>query len=403
MKSTEVHPDWNRVLWNRLQNEPYDFEFFQAVRLLGLISPDIPAVGYAKSPRLETLRFRANLSLSFPPSAIINFEAEEKPPDEAPSGASIMEVSFMGLYGPSGVLPVHYTEQLIELVRAGKGSQPNALRAWYDLFNHRLISLFYRSWEKYRFALQYERNQMQSIYSLRRKRRSNEEEVSLNSVEVLYSLTGLGGDSLRNRLVVRAEPAKSENANASDQPQKAYYARIRDDALFFFGGMFVQRPRNAGNLQSLVSIYFGIPATILQFQGQWLSLGIDSQTQLGSANCGLGIDALAGDRVWDVQSKIRIQLGPLDRKTFGELMPDKTPGERSKMLFLVIQLVRFYIGPELDFDIQLILRAPDVPLCQMGGDTSIAPRLGWNTWALNATAIEDASDVVLSAEEVYQL
>ena len=38
-----------------------------------------------------------------------------------------------------------------------KGPERNALRDWLDLFNHRIVSLFYRAWEKYRFYLPYER------------------------------------------------------------------------------------------------------------------------------------------------------------------------------------------------------------------------------------------------------
>src|SRR5437588_10322428 len=65
--------------------------------------------------------------------------------------------SFMGLTGPKGALPDHYTELLIRLGRERKDVERTALRDWLDLFNHRFLSLFYRAWEKYRFQIPYER------------------------------------------------------------------------------------------------------------------------------------------------------------------------------------------------------------------------------------------------------
>ena len=63
----------------------------------------------------------------------------------------------MGLTGPSGVLPRHYTELLYKIERDVRTPEKHALRDWFDLFNHRFVSLFYRAWEKYRFYIPFER------------------------------------------------------------------------------------------------------------------------------------------------------------------------------------------------------------------------------------------------------
>ncbi len=57
----------------------------------------------------------------------------------------------MGLTGPTGVLPYAYTELILERLR----SKDNSLASFLDIFNHRMISFFYRAWEKYRFPVTY--------------------------------------------------------------------------------------------------------------------------------------------------------------------------------------------------------------------------------------------------------
>ena len=59
------------------------------------------------------------------------------------------------------------------------------------------------------------------------------------------------------------------------------------------------------------------------------------------------------------------------------------------------QLIRFYVGAELDFDIQLILRRREVPACCLAIAAGTEPRLGWNTWmGTDAGCQADAADAV---------
>ena len=132
----------------------FEFDFFQAVRVLERLSLKRTPVGFDGPPAEEVARFRAHLSMSFPPSQIIALD----PPNEERS-SPLLTVTFMGLYGPSGVLPTHYTQLLMDLVRDVRGPERRSLRDWLDLFDHRFISLFYRAWEKYRFHLKYDRGE----------------------------------------------------------------------------------------------------------------------------------------------------------------------------------------------------------------------------------------------------
>src|SRR4029079_9295087 len=141
-------------LKDKLVTEFFEFDFFQAVRVVERLSPKRAPIGLDAAPADEVARFRAHLSMAFPPSQIV---ALEPPGDERPN--PLLTVTFLGLYGPSGVLPTHYTQLLMDIQRDVRGPERRSLRDWLDLFNHRYISLFYRAWEKYRFHLQYERGE----------------------------------------------------------------------------------------------------------------------------------------------------------------------------------------------------------------------------------------------------
>ena len=52
------------------------------------------------------------------------------------------------------------------------------------------------------------------------------------------------------------------------------------------------------------------------------------------------------------------------------------------------------------FDVQLILRAAEVPECQLVDDEEAGPRLGWNTWTTSRQPEQNAEDAVFEGEEI---
>jgi type VI secretion system protein ImpH len=345
--------------------------------VLEKLFPDRKPVGRAGPPAAEVVRFRAHLSLSFPPSSIF-----EVLPPLPPQALPVMTVAFLGLTGPSGVLPRHYTELLIRQERDVKGPERYALRDWLDLFNHRLIALFYRAWEKYRFFISYERGEYI---------RPEPDPFTRG----LFSLVGLGLRPLRNRLCV------STAVEVGDQRREKILAKIDDYSLLYYAGFLSHRPRCAMSLEALLRDYYQLPIQVLQFQGQWLHLEPANQSRPGEmgANNQLGVNLVAGTRVWDVQTKIRIRVGPLGYARFNEFLPDRSPVPRRKAFFLLAHLIRLYIGAELDFDVQLVLRADEIPACRLAEGGGV-PQLGWNTWVHARPMTADAGDAVFEGEDV---
>src|SRR5215475_11904459 len=342
-------PESEKELEERLFTEPYRFDFFQAVRLLERLTPDRLPVGRVNEegqvtlPESEIARFRTSVSLRFPPSQVHNLgRVREGESDRQPE----MEVAFMGLTGPLGVLPNHYTELLIERLRAGD----RALYEFLDLFNHRLISYFYRAWEKYRFPIAYER-------------RPGDDQFTL----WLFALVGLATRGLRGQM------------------------NLRDESLLCYGGLIAQRPHSASAFAAIVSNYFGVPVAVIQFAGQWLSLDADSVSELGRANNALGVSAVAGARVWDSQSKFRLKIGPIGYKQFAAFLP---VGSAFKPM---MEIIKYLAGPEFDFDVQLALKAEEVPGTVLTTRARRRPMLSWNTWLKTREFTEDDTQVILSS------
>ncbi len=322
-------------LSEKLVGEPGRFGFFQAVRLLERIAGSRGSVGEDTHIRDEAVRFHAAASTSFPASEV----SAIRPPDEQGPGPAHqspyqMVVTFMGLIGPKGVLPSYFTR----LVQRRNRAKDQTLREFLDLFNHRAISLFYRAWVKYRFPIAYEREKRREIAA------------DDQFTGCLYGLVGLGTAGQRSQRM------------ATDERSFLYYA-----------GLFAHFPRSAVTLQGMLADHLGISVRVRQFTGQWLTLESPDRTRLPGRSVRdevchnqLGWDSILGERAWDVASKFRIRLEGLSLDQFWRFLPPPV----GDSLGPLGQLTRIYAGPDLDFDIQLVLRRDE---------------WAWSSWAAKAS------------------
>jgi type VI secretion system protein ImpH len=324
----------------RLREEPFTFEFFQAMRLLEKFLPDRLPVGGFGAPGSEVVRMGANPSLNFPASEIQSLQWNE-------GQAPLMRVNFMGLTGIQGPLPQWYSAIVLEQLRSGDST----LRDFLDIFNHRSLSLFYRAWQKYRFGVAYERGERDKFF--------------LN----LLALIGLGTPGL---------PGKQS---------------IVDEALIFYAGLLAPHQRSAAALEQIIADYFDVQVEIEQLVGGWYRLDQDIQCCMDGEETPsqeLGKGVVLGDEIWDQHSRIRMKLGPLSLAQYIEFLPS---GSAYKPLQA---LTRFYSNEEFEFEIQLILRHDQVPRCELGAYEDEAPRLGWVTWVKSEAMERDPSDTVLA-------
>ena len=316
------------------------FEFVQAVRLLARMYPERAAVGGDADPREELVRFVSDVSAIFPTGDI----AEAEPPLSG-DPARLM-VRFMGVATPGsyGSLSRRYADEIRALVR----EKNTALRDFLDLFNHRMISLFYRASERHRPTILCERG------------RDNELERALAAV------LGLGTTGLGDRLT------------------------ISDRALFSRGGLLAMRPMPAVALASAIESAFGVPAEVLQFRAARYRIEPEEQNRLGRANARLGLDFVLGSEVTLMDARFRVRLGPLDLERYRNLLPDQL-GYRQ-----LVDLVRLATRDELEFDVQMALAARQVPTMRLGSPSLAGSQLGYTSWLGRESRTRPAEDAVFS-------
>ena len=335
----------NTSVINKLAEAPNEFSFLQAVRLLersatlednsdnGKYTFNKQPVALFSPPNTETIRFKTNQALNFKSSEISKISGNKNKWE--------LSVNFMGLTGSQGVLPFHYTEMILKRLKM----KDESLLHFFDLFNHRTISLFYQASNKYKLPIEYERKKLSPPKTKNRDDHS----------QVLLSLIGLGTKNLNNRLC------------------------IRDESLFYYSGLLSQQVKTTSGLKQILRSYFNIPVEINEFIGQWQELIKDVRTRLpgidnpsGQNNC-LGRSVMLGRKGWFAQGKINIVLGPLTK----EQLKIFSPG--TKALKAINEIVQIYAGMEYSYNFIIKVKRSDIPeKIQLSRKTQ--PVMGWNTW-----------------------
>lgn len=311
-------------LISELLRNPRQFAFYQATHLLLACGKDVARPGTTDPADREFIRFRPHASFAFPSSDIE--EVDKLKSGNGKGSKYRMTVNFSGLYGSVSPLPAFYTEELI----AGNQLESNR-RDFLDLFHHRIISLIYRNWEKYRYYLRFQPGGT-DLFS-----------------QWMYALVGLGGQTQRQGLALDWE------------------------RLLAYIGLLSMRSRSAPTLARILSHYFqGLPVHIQECVERWVRIDPGQHALTGQTNCSLGVDCTIGERVKDRSGKFRVRTGPLEFSTFRKYLPD---GSHYSPLR---DLVRFSLRDQLEFDISLTLKQDEIPDLDLAADNPC--RLGWSSW-----------------------
>jgi len=327
-------------LTETISREPWRFDFFQAIRLLECLNPEHPRVGRSRMLREDAVRFGQLMSLSFAPSSLAaphNDTHHRK-----------ITVEFTGLTGPNGPLPLRYTEFIRNRLRGiqdpdapqltsdsgvEQGSQAakdTTLAEFLDLFNHRMIALFYRAWAVAQKTVDFDREEDRSF------------------AEWTASLCGLG------------------------LPELDGHDSIPTWEKLPFTGLLACQTRHASGLAGVLTDVFSTSAEVHPLTGHWLSIPEDQRCNLGeSRQTGvLGRTCIVGSRMWDRAMKFTVNLGPMSLSQLESFLPGGACHRR------LHDWIDFFTRRQFYWQATLILKKEEVPKICLGHNG----RLGYTSW-----------------------
>lgn len=347
-------------LIEELERHPGRFQFFQAVRLIRLMRQRqagmraAQEIGCDAAPEQECVRLSGLLSHHFPAVELAKYEAENE------QSVPRLTVTVMGLFGAMGVLPMHDTQRMIDDRRDSQQE-----REFLDLFNHRILSLFYRAWARNYLPVQFEQTYGKFAEDVAPVK---SDPFSFS----LLSLAGVGFEGCRDRL------------------------HFDDETLAFFAGHFSRQTKSASALVQMVEAIFAVPARVTHFVGQWITLDAENRSELPNPllplgqNAELGSSFVLGDRVWDIGNRFRVTLGPMGYQTLLGFCPWHV---RLRELF---ELIRSYVGPQLEFEVQLELTAAEIPSCELAASHA----LGMNTWLFSLPPESNSLETIFREQDL---
>ncbi|MBI4702753.1 MAG: type VI secretion system baseplate subunit TssG [Deltaproteobacteria bacterium] len=261
------------------------FSFYRLLYLLERLFPRTPRLGYTGPAREERIRLRAAPSLVFASSDVS--ELGYRPLADGVRRAQV-SVAFLGLYGSASPLPTHFVEEISLSVHQG-GPQP--VRELLDVLHHRLLTLCYRAWAKYRLSVGYLRDGHDTF------------------TRRMFCAVGLDGFGKGKTLI-----------------NPFYFLK--------FAPLLASKSRSARGLQVVLDeLLDGIGVQIEQFVGHWTLIEKPVRNKLGVANHQLGEDLVIGRYVYDGSGRYTVVLGPLQYDDYLSFLPG---GHRRPFLQSVI-------------------------------------------------------------------
>jgi type VI secretion system protein ImpH len=238
--------------------------------------------------------------------------------------------AFLGLSGSMSPLPAYFSEELLF-----EDDEAPVRRDFFDLFHHRLLSLFYRTVVRYRLSSEHT-TRLEDGWSLR--------SLALASVDA------------------HAPPVPGELTGAE---------------LLMLAPVLVHRTRGAAGLEAALRAQLG-PAledasvSVQECFGRWTEVDEGSWTRLGRGGSTLGRDLLVGHRLFDRSGCFAVAVGPTTWGTYERLRPGGDLHRRTA------DLIAWIVRDPLDWVLLVTLLPNETPGLQLSARG--ISRLGRSSW-----------------------
>ncbi|MED5523419.1 MAG: type VI secretion system baseplate subunit TssG [Pseudomonadota bacterium] len=262
-------------------------------------------VGEDGWPEKELVKFRARQHQGFAGQDVVRARHDRTSDGKT---RAVLDVDFMSLTGARGVLPGHYSELVLQQL---KGKSP-ALQDFLDLFNHRLLSLFYRSWARTQPAVEQERHGQDPFSA------------------IMQALTGV-----------------------SDQSQ------------LYYGAAMMRGPKSGSVLCQVLSDLTGSTVSHQPLQGGWEAIAPDEQSAMPSKAQPQGRfarlgEAVLGSKTWVADRGMVLAFAPSTKEQALNLLPD------GRYSATITRLSQSFAGSRVKVQYQMTTKAGYLPGARLG-------------------------------------
>lgn len=309
-----------------LEREGYRFNFFQALNLLEQSCADCPQIGYLGPVEREIVKILPSSELCFSPADVSRIERREL--EEEKASWTVFE-NFLGLYGPNSATPIFIAEMIAQCP-----DENDPLRDFLDIFNHRVLSLYYRAWKKH--------NLLASLSTM---------EMS-STVIVLRTLLG------------------------ADYEVAADNWLIPPERLLRYANYLSSSNRPASGLENIIADYFSLRnVRVIQFVSRKFKPPTSMQSEPEAAGTfgRLGESCVLGETIIDIAGQFKVQLGSLSMQQFQLFQPDSPAYDE------LVFLTHLYTKRQLDFCLELVLKPGQVRPVTISSNAPVGA-LGRSSW-----------------------
>lgn len=276
--------------------------FYRFCQLLEQLYPE-NSLGCSESPQHDALRFAPSPSMSFPAGELKCIERHPylpRPPT--------VRTTFLGLYGVDSMLPYALLDDIIK-----RQEGYDVLMDFLDIFNHRILTHYYRIWLKYHYPASYLPAGRDSISCC------------------LLSLIGIG---------------ITGTDKVIGTPSSRFLSML---------GIVTQKTRTAEGVCGVIKIIVpDIEVEVTEFHPVWVTL--DAPTALcRHSRVRLGKSSVLGRRFCDANQTIKIILIAKTAAVIEKILPDGQ-GYRDIMM-----LLRLYLGYRVEAQLYMRLDKQFLP------------------------------------------
>ncbi|CAM4326320.1 type VI secretion system baseplate subunit TssG [Acinetobacter pragensis] len=285
------------VIEDLLKN-PASFEFIQAARLLRHM-PYADADQYWAA----NFQFNSSLKLNFPQSEIESLQIER--------GQVHLTNLVVGLTGMQGALPYSYTNK----IKSSSRQPRTEAQQFLNLFNHKLTAQYVDASINYNLPLRYEIDHENKY------------------LDIIHALNGY----IKNQ----HHPQDMENLVAE------------------FSGLMQGQNNSVYALKTMLRCIFDVNVDVLEFIPAKFNLSAEHKSCLGRLpGAALGVNTFCGETVHQIDDRIELLIGPLNRKDYLDFLPQGSMSEKLK------QIISMWCSPTLLVEVRLILKKEDIkPVC----------------------------------------